>query len=48
MTARWNAMQSFVIAGKASTVFRLIELKAKHEKAARIIKKQEKKNRKSG
>jgi hypothetical protein len=26
-------MQSFVIAGKAKTVFRLIELKAKQEKA---------------
>jgi hypothetical protein len=28
-------MQKFVIAGKAKTVFKLIELKAKHEEAAR-------------
>jgi hypothetical protein len=28
-------MQSFVIAGKAKTVFRLIELKAKREEAAK-------------
>ncbi|MFH1650529.1 MAG: hypothetical protein ABID87_00275 [Chloroflexota bacterium] len=30
-------MQSFVITGKASTVFRLIELKAKYEKATRAV-----------
>jgi len=33
-------MESFIIAGKAKTVFRLIELKAKHE-AAKNAKKQE-------
>jgi hypothetical protein len=32
-------MQSFVIAGKAKTVFRLIELKAKREELARRAKK---------
>ena len=31
-------MQSFVIAGKAKTVFRLIELKAKREEAAKNTK----------
>jgi hypothetical protein len=33
-------MQNFVIAGKARTVFRLIELKAKREEAAKRAKKQ--------
>ena len=32
-------MQSFVIAGKAKTVFRLIELKAKREEEAKRAKK---------
>jgi len=32
-------MQGFVIAGKAKTVFRLIELKAKQEAAAKANKK---------
>ncbi len=36
-------MQNFVIAGKAKTVFRLIELKAKQEEAAKLAKKQESK-----
>jgi len=33
-------MENFVIAGKAKTVFRLIELKAKREELARRAKKQ--------
>jgi hypothetical protein len=33
-------MQNFVIAGKAKTVFRLIELKAKREEEAKRAKKQ--------
>lgn len=33
-------MQGFVIAGKAKTVFRLIELKAKQEEASKARKKQ--------
>jgi hypothetical protein len=33
-------MQSFIIAGKAKTVFRLIELKAKREQAAKNANKQ--------
>jgi hypothetical protein len=33
-------MQSFVLAGKAKTVFRLIELKAKREQAMKAAKKQ--------
>ena len=37
-------MQSFVLSGKARTVFRLIELKAKYEEAAKASKKQEQKN----
>ena len=45
---RWGSMQSFVIAGKAKTVFRLIELKAKREEAAKASKKQEDKKRKQG
>jgi hypothetical protein len=36
-------MQNFVISGKAKTVFRLIELKAKQEEAARRAKKDGKK-----
>ena len=36
-------MQSFTIAGKAKTVFRLIELKAKHE-AEKSAKKPDAKN----
>ena len=38
-------MENFVLAGKAKTVFRLIELKAKREEIARREKKQPK-NRK--
>jgi hypothetical protein len=38
-------MQNFVISGKAKTVFRLIELKAKQEEMARREKK-DSKNRK--
>ncbi len=33
-------MQNFVIAGKAKTVFRLLELKAKREEEAKRAKKQ--------
>jgi hypothetical protein len=36
-------MQSFVLTGKAKTVFRLIELKAKQEVAARDKKDSKKK-----
>jgi hypothetical protein len=32
-------MQNFVLVGKAKTVFRLIELKAKQEEAAKNAKK---------
>jgi hypothetical protein len=39
-------MQNFVIAGKAKTVFRLIELKAKREEAARRGKKHNSRNKK--
>jgi len=39
-------MESFVLAGKAKTVFRLIELKAKREKLAQRGKKQNPKSRK--
>jgi hypothetical protein len=39
-------MQSFVIAGKAKEVFRLIELKAKQEEAAKARKKQDTRNQK--
>ena len=38
-------MESFVIAGKAKTVFRLIELKAKLEEAAKTSKKQDVRNK---
>jgi len=36
-------MQGFVIAGKAKQVFRLIELKAQREQAAKAIKRRNKK-----
>jgi len=39
-------MENFVLAGKAKTVFRLIELKAKREELARRGKKQNPKNKK--
>jgi len=39
-------MENFVLAGKAKTVFRLIELKLKYEEAAKANKKQDKKKRK--
>jgi hypothetical protein len=38
-------MENFVLAGKAKTVFRLIELKAKREEAARREKKQNNKKK---
>ncbi len=34
-------MQSFVLVGKAKTVFRIIELKAKQEEIARRAKEQD-------
>lgn len=39
-------MENFVLAGKAKTVFRLIELKAKREELAKREKKQDHKNKK--
>ena len=39
-------MQNFVLVGKAKTVFRLIELKAKREEAARNARKGGDKDRK--
>jgi hypothetical protein len=39
-------MQNFVLVGKARTVFRLIELKAKREEAARNTRKNGPKKRK--
>jgi hypothetical protein len=39
-------MQNFVLAGKAKTVFRLIELKAKQEALAKRGKKQDSRNKK--
>jgi hypothetical protein len=39
-------MQNFVIVGKAKTVFRLIELKAKREELAKREKKQDSGNKK--
>lgn len=39
-------MENFVIVGKAKTVFRLIELKAKREELAKRAKKQNLKNNK--
>jgi hypothetical protein len=38
-------MENFVIAGKAKTVFRLIELKAKREELAKRTKKQNSKGK---
>jgi len=42
---RINKMQNFVLAGKAKTIFRIIEIKAKREEEAKH-KKQESKNKK--
>jgi hypothetical protein len=39
-------MENFVLAGKAKTVFRLIELKAKREESAKRGKKHSPKNKK--
>ena len=39
-------MENFVIVGKAKTVFRLIELKAKREELAKRARKQNSKNNK--
>jgi hypothetical protein len=39
-------MENFVIVGKAKTVFRLLELKAKREELAKRDKKQNSKNKK--
>lgn len=39
-------MENFVVAGKAKTVFQLIELMAKGEKAEKELKAGDKKNRK--
>ena len=39
-------MENFVIVGKAKTVFRLIELKAKREELAKRAKKQNSPNKK--
>jgi len=39
-------MQNFVLAGKAKTIFRIIELKAKREEEAKRNKNQESKNKK--
>jgi hypothetical protein len=39
-------MQNFILSGKAKTVFRIIELKAKREEAAKRAKKQDFKNKK--
>ena len=47
-TGRWGSMENFVLVGKAKTVFRLIEIKAKYEEAAKAKKKQEEKKRKQG
>jgi hypothetical protein len=38
-------MENFVLAGKAKTVFRLLELKAKREEMARKDKKRNPKNK---
>lgn len=45
-TGGWGTMQDFVLSGKASTVFRLIELKVQREEAEKARKKQEAKKRK--
>ena len=39
-------MQNFVLAGKAKTIFRIIEIKAKREEEAKRNKKQDSKNKK--
>ena len=39
-------MENFVLAGKAKTVFRLLELKAKREKLAKRDKKRNSKGKK--
>ena len=39
-------MENFVLAGKARTVFKLIELKAKREALAKAAKKQDPGNKK--
>ena len=39
-------MEDFVLAGKAKTVFRLIELKAKREESARQEQKRNPRNKK--
>ena len=39
-------MQNFVLSGKAKTVFKLIELKAKREELARREKKNDSRNKK--
>lgn len=39
-------MENFVLAGKAKTVFRLLELKAKREELARRDRKRNTKNKK--
>jgi hypothetical protein len=39
-------MQNFVLTGRAKTVFRIIELKAKREELAKREKKQDLKNKK--
>ena len=39
-------MQNFVLSGKAKTVFRIIELKAKQEELAKRARKQDSKNKK--
>jgi hypothetical protein len=39
-------MQNFVLAGKAKTIFRIIEIKAKREEEAKRNKKQDFKNKK--
>jgi hypothetical protein len=43
---RSKEMENFVLAGKAKTVFRLIELKAKREELAKREKKRDRKNKK--
>jgi hypothetical protein len=45
---RGNAMESFTLVGKARTVFRLIELKAQREQAAKKSAKNNRNKRKPG
>jgi hypothetical protein len=45
-TGKEGKMQNFVLTGKAKTVFRLIELKAKQEAMAKRNKKQDSGNKK--